>query len=124
MSWLSSWFGGSQNATTMKFDEVDKDNELVYDEKTKRYVARKDLNNPTAASGSDSNSATPQPAPSSPLPPPSPKIQPPTVSTQPSSTVNKRPRYVDPFTNQPHVNAPPVVEFSAQQQTNEQQPTA
>ena len=102
MAWLFNWIKGGNNAKTMNLEETE--DKLVFDEKTQRWVKESELK----------NGSTPSPQPNSPMPPSSPL--PPTTPTptegltQPSNVSGRRPRYIDPFTQEVHQTAPPVIE--------------
>lgn len=100
MAWIAKWFTGGK-AKEAKLEEEPQD-KLVYDEKTQRWVKESELK----------SGATPSPQTSSPMPPSSP-LPPTTPSegvTQPSNVSGRRPRYIDPFTQEVHQTAPPVIE--------------
>ena len=109
MSWLTKWFtGGKGNAKTMNLEEAE--DKLVYDEKTQRWVKESELKSGTVT---PQQGQSPMP-PASPLPPVSP--QPTEGVTQPQNVTGRRPRYIDPFTQEVHQTVAPVIE-SAQAPT-------
>ncbi|ELP90892.1 hypothetical protein EIN_359850 [Entamoeba invadens IP1] len=99
MTWFGSLFGKS--APTIHLEETE--DKLVYDQTTQRWVKESEQNSPTSTSVP---STSPRP-PISPMP----VTQPLTVHLHSISA--RRPRYIDPFTNQVHTSAPPMVEVSA-----------
>lgn len=99
MTWFSSWFGGSSNATAMQLEEHEE--RLVYDPAQKRYVPESQVGAPPAAVAS-ATSCPPQMTYS----PPVPSCAQPAVNTS-----ARRPRYVDPFTDQVHQTTAPVVDI-------------
>ncbi|ELP89999.1 hypothetical protein EIN_403130 [Entamoeba invadens IP1] len=105
--WFNGWFGKG-NATDMKLEETD--DKLVYDQATQRWIKESELKK-----ASSSGTPSPLPTTTSPLPPssPLPTATPPVGVCQPTTPgAGRRPRYVDPFTQQVHHTAPPVVEVS------------
>ncbi|KAL7714968.1 Uncharacterized protein QTN25_007686 [Entamoeba marina] len=111
MAWISSWFSPNKSPN-MILEETD--NKLVYDDKSKQWVYQNQLD-------SNNQSSSPQPPlspnqTSSPLPP---VASPPVVINQPNQPCvsGRRPRYIDPFTQEVHQTAPPVVDVATQPQT-------
>ncbi|EDR29036.1 hypothetical protein EDI_053690 [Entamoeba dispar SAW760] len=104
--WFGSWFGKG-NATNMNLEETE--DKLVFDEASQKWIKQSELNNKTSSTPSPMPPSSPLPPQSSPLPP---TATPPVSTSQPHTTSGRRPRYIDPFTQEVHQSAPPVVEIA------------
>ncbi|KAL7714588.1 Uncharacterized protein QTN25_007893 [Entamoeba marina] len=109
MASILSWFTPNKSP---KIILEETDNKLVYDDVSKRWVYENQLAvDKTSSTSPQPLSASPQNI-SSPLPPVS---SPPVITNQPTNVVmeGRRPRYIDPFTQEVHQTQPPIVDVKA-----------